>query len=403
MADFNDQHAASIGYVNDAVAEAWAAMKTWIETNVDQSQIMAVIKGYLDAANRQVIGTTGTEKAQAIAASVEAMVQAFTQAGIAMQGITTAQFAECIASIAANVGVWIKDTDGVLWTAASWAAAKEAAGGVDPAQRQGIYIKAVNAEFLIASKNYGPVKFGTYGHAIPNLQAMEGGSAGTPYSGEYNSRKILAATDPDACIAAGFGINYFTGMDDTDLVDMDLVLFPDDATLTSWANTMGLGTMLTIGQTMIYAVKHANYTESNHLYVLKYFNGTSSISFANHEAQVPYTDNYGQTGCTALKTAMEHTEYAGDPMFWRISSIYEILLKYLNRDAINACRDALGEQPLPPISSISPIANEWSCIQIGNTNEYCLDLATGSFNNNNKSSNNWVVPVASTTKPSALA
>lgn len=394
MADFNKDHAASIGYVNDATAEAWEAMKVWVQDNVDTSNIMTVVKGFLDAANRQVIGTTGTEKAQAIAASVDAMVQAFTEAGISMQGITTAQFAQCIASLAVNSGVWIQDTDGVLWTAASWAHAKEQGGGVDPAQRQGIFIKAVNAEFLIASKNYGPMQFGTFGHTIPNLQAMSGGSAGTPYSGEYNARKILAATDPDACNEAGFAITYFQGMTDVDLVDKDLVFFPDQETLTSWATEMGLATMVTIGQTMIYAIPHANYTESNHLYILKYFNGTNSISFANREAQAPYTDNYGQIGCTALRAAMSHKEYDDDPMFWRLSSVYEILLKYLNRDAINECRDALGEQPLPS-------AQEWSGIQYGGGGEYYLSLADGSYSNNVKYSQCWVVPVASSTRPSA--
>lgn len=390
MADFNKDHAASIGYVNDATAEAWEAMKVWVETNVDKSNIMTVVKGFLDAANRQVIGTTGTEKAQAIAASVEAMVQAFTQAGISMQGITTAQFAQCIASLAVNSGVWIQDTDGVLWTAASWAHAKEQGGGVDPAQRQGIFIKAVNAEFLIASKNYGPMQFGTYGHTIPNLEAMVGGSAGTPYSGEYNARKILAATDPDACNEAGFAVTYFQGMTDADLVDKDLVFFPDQTTLTNWATEMGLATMVTIGQTMIYAIPHT----TPGYYVLKYFKGTNSISFANREAQAPYTDNYGQIGCTALRAAMSHREYKDDPMFWRLSCIYEILLKYLNKAAIDECRAALGEQPLPS-------AQEWSDIQYNGTGEYYLSLADGSYDGDGKPNLFWVVPVASSTRPSA--
>ena len=238
------------------------------------------------------------------------------------------------------------------------------------------------------------MQFGTYGHTIPNLEAMVGGSAGTPYSGEYNARKILAATDPDACNEAGFAVTYFQGMTDVDLVDKDLVFFPDQATLTNWATEMGLATMVTIGQTMIYAIPHANYTESNHLYILKYFNDTNSISFANREAQVPYTDNYGQIGCTALRAAMSHREYNDDPMFWRLSSVYEILLKYLNRDAINECRDALGEQPLPS-------AQEWSGIQIGNNSEYYLSLADGSYGNNTKYNLYWVVPVASSTRPSA--
>ena len=394
MADYNQNHATSIAYVNDAIAASWDAMKTWVETNVDQSNIMTVVKGILDVANRQVIGTTGTEKAQAIEQAVEAMVAAFTEAGVSMQGITTAQFAECITSIAAATGVWIKDTDGLLWTAAGWAHAKEQAGGVNPATPQGIWIKAVNAEFLVASKNYGAMQFGTYGHTLPNLQGMAGGSAGAPYNGEYNSRKILAATDPDACNAAGFAATYFAGMTDTDLVGKDLVFFPDQDTLTAWATAMGLPTMLTIGTAMIYAIPHANYTEQNHVYILKYFSGTSSIAFANREAIAPYTDNYGQVGCTALRAAIEHREYADDPMFWRLSVVYEILIKYLNKTAINECRNALGEQPLPS-------ANEWSSIQSNNLNEYYFSLADGSCNNNGKYNNYWVVPVASSVRPSA--
>lgn len=394
MADFNKDHAASIGYVNDAIAEAWDAMKVWVETNVDTSNIMTVVKGFLDAANRQVIGTTATEKAQAIAASVDAMVQAFTEAGISMQGITTAQFAQCIASLAVNSGVWIQDTDGVLWTAASWAHAKEQGGGVDPAQRQGIFIKAVNAEFLIASKNYGTMQFGTFEHMIPNLEEMVRGIAGTPYNGEYNARKILAATDPDACDELGFAVTYFQGMTDLDLVDKDLVFFPDQTTLTNWAIEMGMETMVTIGQTMLYAIPHANYTESNHLYILKYFNGQNSISFADREAQVPYTDDNGQIGCTALRAAMSHREYYDDPMFWRLSSIFEILLKYLNKAAIDECRAALGEQPLPS-------ANEWSDIQSNYVRMYILSLADGSLNIAQKGVRYWVVPVASSTRPSA--
>ena len=179
-------------------------------------------------------------------------------------------------------------------------------------------------------------------------------------------------------------------MTDVDLVDKDLVFFPDQTTLTNWATEMGLATMVTIGQTMIYAIPHT----TPGYYVLKYFNGTNSISFANREAQAPYTDSYGQIGCTALRAAMSHREYDDDPMFWRLSCIFEILLKYLNKAAIDECRAALGEQPLPS-------AQEWSDIQNNNTGEYYLSLADGSYNSNYKFNLYWVVPVASSTRPSA--
>ena len=45
--------------------------------------------------------------------------------------------------------------------------------------------------------------------------------------------------------------------------------------------------------------------------------------------------------------------------------------------------------------TISPSAQEWSDLQNNNNNEYYLSLADGSYNNNNKYNNYWVVPVES--------
>ena len=64
---------------------------------------------------------------------------------------------------------------------------------------------------------------------------------------------------------------------------------------------------------------------------------------------------------------------------------------------------ACDEQAIPLVSLVNslPSANAWSVIQNNPNNEYYFSLADGSYNGNNKNYNNWVVPVASSMKPTA--
>lgn len=121
--------------------------------------------------------------------------------------------------------------------------------------------------------------YGTYNHTVPNLEAMNGGIAGTPKDGTYNSRKTMAATNPDNCWDE-YKLEYFEGMGYPDVNGKDVVFFPNEATLTSWANTMGLSNMLALGANIIYAYPHADYTEAQHYWVLKYHPlGVTSVQF----------------------------------------------------------------------------------------------------------------------------
>lgn len=364
--------------------EIWNAMKNWVMSNIDSSNLMTIVKDFLDVANREIIGTTGTEKAQAVATAVTAMVNAFETAGLSMSGVTTSQFADCILALSNNNGVYILDTNNNRWTAAQWAYEKEQQGH-DPATCQGILIVNPDHNFLVASNDYGPMQFGTNGHTIPNLQSMNGGLAGTPKDGTYNSRKIMAATDPDK-VRDEFKVVYFSGMTGQDLIDKDIVFFPDAQTLTDWATLMGIPELYSIGTSMIYALPHD--TEPNH-YVLKYYSGNgTSLNFSNREAIAPYTDSNSQTGCTALNQCYYHVEYAGDTTYWRLPSLFELLLIYLNKLAINQCRSALGKGQLPTI-------NIWSCLQFNSNAEQYMSLADGSFGNNSKYFQFYVVVVAS--------
>lgn len=170
----------------------------------------------------------------------------------------------------------------------------------------------------------------------------------------------------------------------TDVLGKDCIFFPDQATLTAWATDLGLYEMLAIGQSVIYAIPHAD----EGYWILKYFNGSSSISFANREPVAPYTDNYGQIGSTIMECCVAHKENADDPLFWRGPSLYECLMMCMNRDAINACRSALGQVALPS-------GAVWTVIQLSNGTAYYFGLADWSWNSNYKSINYSVVPVAS--------
>ena len=382
MANFNDKHAASIGYVNDAIVEAFEKMQIWVTTHADQLEYVQHIGTILNSANRiSSDSRTVTERAQAVLASINAIVQAMINAGVDMEGVMTSEIAQYINGIASNSGIWIEDANGQRWTAASWAAAKEQAGGVDPAPFQGILLTNSDHEFYVASRNYGPMQWGTYNHTVPNMQA---GSITSPMDDEYNARKLLAATNPDKLRPWGWAIDYFEGMKRTDVLGKDCIFFPDQETLTAWATDLGLYEMLAIGQSVIYAIPHAD----EGYWILKYFNGSSSISFANREPVAPYTDNYGQIGSTIMECCVAHKENADDPLFWRGPSLYECLMMCMNRDAINACRAALGQVVLPS-------GAVWTVIQYNGNTAYYFGLADGSWNYYTKYSNCGVVPVAS--------
>ena len=382
MANFNDEHAASIGYVNDAVVEAFEKMQIWVTTHADQLEYVQHIGTILNSANRiSTDSRTVTERAQAVLASINAIVQAMISAGVDMQGVTTSEIAQYINGIASNSGIWIEDANGQRWTAASWAAAKEQAGGVDPAPFQGILLMNSDHEFYVASRNYGPMQWGTYNHTVPNMQS---GTITSPMDGERNARKLLAATDPDKLRPWGWAIDYFEGMKRTDVLGKDCIFFPNQATLTAWATDLGLYEMLAIGSSVIYAIPHAD----EGYWVLKYFNGSTSISFGNREAVAPYTDNYGQIGSTIMECCVTHKENQDDPLFWRGPSLYECLMMCMNRNAINACRSALGQTVLPS-------GAVWTVIQYSNNSAYYFGLADGSCTYSNKNNNYNVVPVAS--------
>ena len=382
MPEFNENHAASIGYVNDAVVNAFEKMQVWVTTHADQLEYVQHIGTILNSANRlSADSRTVTERAQAVLASINAIVQAMIDAGVDMEGVTTSEIAQYINGIASNSGIWIEDANGQRWTAASWAAAKEQAGGVDPAPFQGILLMNSDHEFYVASRNYGPMQWGTYGHAVPSMQS---GSITSPMDGEYNARKLLAATNPDKLRPWGWAIDYFEGMSRMDVIDKDCIFFPDQETLTTWATALGLYDMLNIGTSIIYAIPH---TDEGY-WILKYFSGTNSIAFGVREAVAPYMDNYGQIGSTLMECCVAHKENADDPLFWRGPSLYESLMMCMNRDAINACRAALGQTVLP--SGII-----WTDIPGSNNYAYYFNLADWNWNGNVKNNAYNVVPVAS--------
>ncbi len=384
---YNENHVVTLGMAESLVLMAVESMKAWTTANVDKTELMTHVKAQLDLCNREVIGNTAAEKLQALQASIPAMVRAFSEAGYQMDNIKTKDFAQLISTLTANSGVYIEDANGLRWTAAQWSYEKEQQGH-DPAQFQGIVVTTPIHTYYIGSRNYGPSMFGTMNHTIPNLMSVQDGFPGSPIDGTYNSRKIIAATNPERCEAAR-KLTHFEGMTDLDLTDKDVVFFPDRATLDAWANSMGLPILTTIGESMIYAIPHAS--ESDSWKLLYHKNGGTSINFQERESIAPYVDSSGQQGCTALNFCWSHKEYDSDTMLWRLGSKLEFSLTYLNLDAINECRIAGGFPEIPK-------SDFWCGLQSNNTGAYYFSLASGNFSTHFKNTQCWSVPIASCRK-----
>ena len=62
MASFNDKHAASIGYVNDAVVEAFEKMQIWVTQHADELDVVKHIGNLINAANRVASDSVSTWK-----------------------------------------------------------------------------------------------------------------------------------------------------------------------------------------------------------------------------------------------------------------------------------------------------------------------------------------------------
>lgn len=358
--------------------EIWQAMKTWVLDNIDNSNLMTVIKETLDEANREVYGTSGTAKADLIKTSVQAMTQAFEDAGIDMEGVTTQQFAALISAIANNNGVYILDRDGVRWTAGAWSTA---ISHTDPV---GVLVTTARDNIILSHKILpeqdvidGTKAWGTYNQTVAPMVGFTSINA-EPFSGLMNTIHLLCWADPDLLIKFpnDYTMKGSSTMTKEEVLSKELIWFDSSTALadilTPWATAQGTTSMADL-RTKAFVIPTDSTLTSWNVY---YYSGTTSIAFGTRMTGVPKSDSQGIVGAPAARCCFKYKAYNDDERQWYLPSIYELFLIYLNKDAINSCLDALNAEPLKE-------ANYWSSIQYGNYYAYYLSVASGMSNGSN--------------------
>jgi len=365
-------NAVTVSKLDEFGSQLWDAMKEYIVSHEDTSNLMIQIKSKLDQANREVIGTTGTQKADAIKDGVYQMVLAFEDCGIDMTNIKTSQFSSIIREFTKITGVFILDENNKQWSSGEWEEASTKQVMPNPV---GILVVLADNEIII-SLDYVFKQWGTYGSTIPILDGYAGGIAGTPKSGFKNTKRILAYADPGTLRNSSISIDYFNGMTESDVTNKDIVFFPDDTSLTTWAASVGNAGMARLGQEKYYCIPHA---EAGY-WIVKYYTGTaSSITFGNRITKTPLIDTQSIIGSPSAKWCWDYKAYDGDTHQWYEPSVFELGVMYLNRDEIDKCLIVLGKERLYTSSY------HWSSLQFNNSYAYFVSLSSGEVNNYYKS------------------
>ena len=119
---YNENHAPTLGMVEDLVLMAISSVKSWTTENVDKTEIMKHIKAQLDIANRQVVGTTAAEKCQHLINCIDAITGALRSAGAIVTDETPlAEYATLVRQISAiGYEVCILGKSGTHYAADEW-------------------------------------------------------------------------------------------------------------------------------------------------------------------------------------------------------------------------------------------------------------------------------------------
>ena len=95
MSAYDKDRAMTIGMGEDLVTNAVESIKQWCLNNVDKFEVMQHIGDLLNAANRMPNDTrTVAERAQAISASVDAIIHELTEAGMDTSELKTSDIAQ---------------------------------------------------------------------------------------------------------------------------------------------------------------------------------------------------------------------------------------------------------------------------------------------------------------------
>jgi len=375
---YNENHAPTLGMVEDLVLMAISSVKSWTTENVDKTEIMKHIKAQLDKANRTVIGTTAAEKCQYLINCIDAITGALRSAGAIIPDETPlAEYATLVRQISASgYEVCILGKSGTHYAADEWLE-YERVHGTTPETGAVVAVITPFHSFVIAPAGQGGYKGLAWGNTTDNVTGLYGQQTGSfinvlqnslNFRSLENTYRMLLWYDPEVLPH----INYDPNDPDKDYGAYACIRFANHAEMEN------------SGQHLMYDQQVYIVTEDT--------DGTANVCY--YWAGNGYTKRFvvprvanNITGSPAAKHAWTHVAYDGDTHQWTLPTINHLLMMYVYYTPINTCLSVLDRSPLPPGTS-------WSCQQNNASYAYYVTIPSAYVYYINKGNTYAVVPVA---------
>ena len=366
--------------LDEMMTRCWQAMKMWVTTNIDNSNLMTQVKETLDECNREVIGTTATAKVEAVLNSINAIATALRNAGATVTDDTTlAEFAQLVSTIGTHsYEVCLLGKSGTHYSAGEWQQYIDEHGTTpEPAQPAIItpYQSFVIGVPLVAGTAYTAKQWANTTDLVPGLYAQSVGSFldvlqnSLIFESYENTRRILLFYNPEKLPHT----NYDPSDPDKDYSKYGCVRFASKAEM----EASGIHLMYDQQVYIVTNDETDNSTDQSY-----YWDGVQYV----RRFQVPRTAN-NITGAPAAEFAWDYKAYEGDERQYTLPTTNHLLMMYVYYSQINTLLYASHHSALPTGYS-------WTCQQPNAYSAYYVAIPSASVNNPNKNSSYTVVPVA---------
>ena len=366
--------------LDEMMTRCWQAMKAWVTTNIDNSNLMTQVKETLDECNREVIGTTATAKVEAVLNSINAIATALRNAGATVTDDTTlAEFAQLVSTIGTHsYEVCLLGKSGTHYSAGEWQQYIDEHGTTpEPAQPAIItpYQSFVIGVPLVAGTAYTAKQWANTTDLVPGLYAQSVGSFldvlqnSLIFESYENTRRILLFYNPEKLPHA----NYDPSDPDKDYSKYGCVRFASKAEMEA------SGIHLMYDQQVYIVTNDETDGSTDQSY---YWDGVQYV----RRFQVPRTAN-NITGAPAAEFAWDYKAYEGDERQYTLPTTNHLLMMYVYYSQINTLLYASHHSTLPTGYS-------WTCQQFNANYAYFVAIPSANVTNTNKNYPCTVVPVA---------
>ncbi len=366
--------------LDEMMTRCWQAMKAWVTTNIDNSNLMTQVKETLDECNREVIGTTATAKVEAVLNSINAIATALRNAGATVTDDTTlAEFAQLVSTIGTHsYEVCLLGKSGTHYSAGEWQQYIDEHGTTpEPAQPAIItpYQSFVIGVPLVAGTAYTAKQWANTTDLVPGLYAQSVGSFldvlqnSLIFESYENTRRILLFYNPEKLPHT----NYDPSDMDKDYSKYGCVRFASKAEMEA------SGIHLMYDQQVYIVTNDETDSSTDQSY---YWDGVQYV----RRFQVPRTAN-NITGAPAAEFAWDYKAYEGDERQYTLPTTNHLLMMYVYYSQINTLLYASHRSTLPTGGS-------WTCQQYNANVAYYVAIPSAYVSNSNRNYTYTVVPVA---------